>query len=81
MIKLEAKTKLSPEELVLRLKRVFGKEGLGLEITDETPECLYFEGGGGYVNASICPEKGKTRLDLLTQEWDYQVKKFISELP
>jgi hypothetical protein len=81
MIKLEAKTKLSPAEMMNRLKHFFGKEGLGLETTEETPECLNFEGGGGYVNASICFEKGETRLNLLTQEWDYQVKKFISELP
>ena len=81
MIKLEAKTKLPPEKLMERLKGVFGKDGLGLKITDETPECLHFEGGGGIVNATICSEKDKTRLDLMTQEWDYQVKKFISELP
>ena len=81
MIRLEAKTKLATEKVVERLKRFFGEGGLGLDITDETPECLYFEGGGGYVNVTICSENGKTRLDLLTQEWDYQVKKFISELP
>jgi hypothetical protein len=81
VIKLEAKTKLPPGKLMERLKHFFGKDGLGLQITDETPECLYFEGGGGYVNATVCLEKEKTRLDLLTQEWDYQVKKFISELP
>ena len=81
MIKLEAKTKLLPEEVVTRLKHFFGKGGLGLEMSEETGECLNFEGGGGYVNATICSEKGETRLNLLTQEWDYQVKKFLSELP
>ena len=81
MIKLEGKTKLSPKEAVERLKSFFGKGGLGLEITDETPECLYFEGGGGYVNATVCTEKEETRVNLVTQEWEYQVKKFISELP
>jgi len=81
VIKLEAKTELPREKLMERLKRFFGKDGLGLEIKDETPECLHFEGGGGYVNATLCSEKGKTRLDLMTQEWDYQVKKFISGLP
>jgi hypothetical protein len=40
-----------------------------------------FEGGGGYVKATLCFEEGKTRLNLVTQEWDYQVKKFTSELP
>jgi hypothetical protein len=81
MIKLEARTKLPPKELFERMKRFFGKEGVGLDITDETPGCLYFEGGGGYVNATVCAEEGRTRLDLLAQEWEYQVKKFISELP
>jgi hypothetical protein len=80
MIKLEANTKLSSEEVVERLKRFFGKGGLGLEITDESPECLYFEGGGGYVSATVCSEKGQTQLNLVTQEWEYQGKKFISEL-
>ena len=81
MINLEVKTKLSQEEVIERLKRHFGKGGLGLEIKDETPQCLYFEGGGGYVNATICQEEGKTRLNLVTQEWDYQAKKFTSDLP
>ena len=81
MIKLEAKTKLSREEVVERLKRFLGKGGLGLEMTDETPECLYFEGGGGYVTATACSEEGETRLNLVAQEWEFQAKKFISELP
>jgi len=81
LVNLEVKTKLSQEEVLDRLKRHFGKGGLGLEITDETPQCLNFEGGGGYVNAMICQEEGKTRLNLVTQEWDYQAKKFISDLP
>jgi hypothetical protein len=33
MINLEAKTKLTPEEVVNRLKKFFGKGGLGLELT------------------------------------------------
>jgi len=79
MTKLEGKSKRSPEEVVEELKRFFGKGGLGLEMTNETSECLYFEGGGGYVTATVCSEKGETRVNLVTQEWDYQVKKFISE--
>ena len=81
MINLEVRTKLSPEEVTERLKRFFGKGGLGLETSDETSGCLYFQGAGGYVKATICQEVGKTRLDLVSQEWDYQVKKFASELP
>jgi len=81
MINLEVKTKLSPQAVSERLKRFFGKGGLGLEISEESPACLYFQGAGGYVRATLCQEEGKTRVDLVSQEWDYQVKKFTAELP
>jgi hypothetical protein len=81
MINLDVRTKLRQEEILDRLKRFFGKGGLGLEITEETPQCLTFTGGGGYVTATLCSEEDKTRINLVTQEWDYQVKKFASGLP
>jgi len=81
MLNLEVKTKLSQEETIQQLKKYFGKGGLGLEVTEETPQCINFEGGGGHVIATICQEGDKTRIDLVTQEWDYHVKKFVSNLP
>ncbi len=57
MTNLEVRTKLGQEEVVERLKKYFGKGGLGLEICRETPQCLSFEGGGGYVTTTICPEE------------------------
>jgi hypothetical protein len=80
MLSLECRTSLAPEIVLQELKRSFGKGGLGLEVKEETPECITFEGGGGYVTATLCGEKGKTRVDLVTQEWDYQVKQFASKL-
>ena len=81
MINLEVKTKLKQEEAMDRLKKFFGKGCLGLEIAEEAPQCLTFEGGGGHVTATLCPEEGKTRISLVSQEWDSQVKKFASSLP
>ena len=81
MTNLDVRTKLKQEEVIGRLKESFGKGGLGLEIKEETLQCLTFEGGGGYVTATLCPEEGRIRLNLVTQEWDYQVKKFASSLP
>jgi hypothetical protein len=81
MLNLEVRTKLRAEEVIQRLKAFFGKGGLGLEISEETPQCLSFAGGGGYVTATVCPEGEKTRVSLVTQEWDYQVKEFVSGLP
>jgi len=81
MLNLEVRTKLSVEKVIHQLKKFFGKEGLGLDVTEETSQCLTFEGGGGHVTATICPDEGKTRINLVTQEWENQVKKFISNLP
>ncbi len=77
---MEAKTKLSPEEVIKKLKEFFGKAGAGMKLTEEGPQCLNFEGGGGYVNATVCAEGAKTSVSLVTQEWDYQVKKFLAGL-
>ena len=79
MLNLEINTKLSLKEAVQQLKKFFGEEGLGLELTEETPQCLRFEGGGGHVTTTLCQEE-ETRITLVTQEWDYQVKKFASGL-
>jgi hypothetical protein len=81
MLNLEVKTKLSETEVVKRAKRFFGKGGLGLEVSEENPQCLSFQGAGGYVTATLCSEGDKTRVTLVTQEWDYQVKEFASSLP
>ncbi|MCX5919649.1 MAG: hypothetical protein NTX30_23625 [Deltaproteobacteria bacterium] len=81
MINIEGKSRLKPEELMARLKRYFGQGGQGMEVTEENPSCISFSGGGGYVNATVCVEDGKTKVNLVTQECEYQVKEFLSQLP
>jgi hypothetical protein len=81
MTNLEIKTRLSGEDAAKRIKRFFGHEGQGLALTEDTPECLSFQGGGGYVTAHVRTEGGETTINLLTQEWDFQVKDFASRLP
>jgi hypothetical protein len=80
MLSLECKTSLAPSRALEELKRAFGKGGLGLEVKEESPGCITFEGGGGYITATLCEEKGKTRIDLVTQEWDYPVKQFATKI-
>jgi hypothetical protein len=81
MINLEGKTKLTTAETLKRLKKYFGKGGQGLEVTEENPSCISFSGGGGYVNATVCSEEGITKVNLVAQEWEYQAKEFLSQLP
>jgi hypothetical protein len=80
MINLESKTRLSSEEVIKRLKKFFGKEGQGMELTEDSSQCVTFSGGGGYVTATVCADEGKTRINLVTQEWEYQAKEFLSSL-
>jgi hypothetical protein len=80
MINLEKESKLSIEEITKRAKSFFGKGGLGLEIVDESSECLNFTGGGGFVNVVICPTEDKNRVELQTQEWEHPVKQFASKI-
>ena len=81
MINLEIKTGLTVEEARKRLKAFFGKNGLGLEIKEDSDDCLNFEGSGGFVNTVTCIDEGKTKIELSSQEWDKQVKDFASHLP
>ncbi|MEE9435432.1 MAG: hypothetical protein V3V37_02005 [Candidatus Adiutricales bacterium] len=81
MLNLEVKTKLSVEETIGRLKSYFGKGGFGLEIKDENEACLNFEGSGGYVTATVCEDGRNTKVELVGQEWEIQMKNFASKLP
>ncbi len=80
MLNLELKTKSTLERVVKELKSYFGEGGQGLKLRDNTSQCLNFEGAGGYVTATLCPEDNLTRVELITQEWEYQVKQFAAKL-
>jgi len=80
MINLEGSTRLSTDEVMKRLKKYFGQGGQGLEVMEENPSCITFAGGGGTVNATVCTEEGKTKVNLVAQEWEYQAKEFLSGL-
>lgn len=80
MLKLEVRTKLSEQETMDRVRHFFG-DILGLRLRDQAEGCLTFAGGGGYVNAIVCPDNGGgSRVDLETQEWEVQVRKFAEEM-
>ena len=51
-----------------------------MEVKEQSPDCAYFEGGGGGVEATACAEEKGTSVELLAREWDYQVKEFISKI-
>lgn len=80
MLRLDVETKKSAEKAMRHLKAFFGRDGLGLDIVEETDEQIRFEGGGGYVGAAICAAGEKSRIELVSREWEQQVKKFAAEV-
>jgi hypothetical protein len=80
MLSIETKSKLTPEEAIKRAIKFFGPEGYGLEIREQQPCCLDFEGGGGGVAVSASPNGKGSTVSFESREWDYQVKEFISKI-
>ena len=74
------RTRLHPDEAVQRALAFFGEGGLGLAMERQEPCCLYFVGGGGHVQVTVKEGEKQTEVDLLTREWDYQVKQFMREI-
>ena len=80
MIRIETKTKLTPEAAIKQAIKFFGPGGLGLKVMDQSPDSARFEGGGGSVAISACAAEKKTSVELVSQEWEYQVKEFIGQI-
>lgn len=69
-----ASSKLPPEKVIEKATAYFEK--LGLKVVDRGPGSVCLEGGGGRVTVTACGENG-TDVEILTEQWDYQVKQFI----
>ena len=80
MLRIATKSKLTPEKIIEKSIDYFGLNGYKLAITDKTDTSVYFEGGGGLVEVSVTLENGKTTVDFLSREWDFQVKEFIKTI-
>lgn len=71
-------TERKTSEVLDLAEEYFGEGGLGLERTSRDDCCVSFEGGGGHVTLTVS-EGEKTSVDLETREWDYHVKKFMTD--
>jgi hypothetical protein len=80
MIRLEVKTKLSPEEAVKQAVAYFGPGGYGLDVKENYKNHAHFEGGGGSVTISTSAKDKKTIVELVSREWDYQVQGFAEKI-
>jgi hypothetical protein len=77
MLRIATKTKLTPGDVINNAIQFFGPEGFKLKITNKTETSASFDGGGGSIEISTCEGDGKTTVNFISREWDYQVKEFI----
>jgi hypothetical protein len=80
MLRIETKTKLSPEAAIKKALEFFGPGGEGLTVKEQSSTFARFEGGGGAVEVLACAEGKVSSVELTTQEWEIQVKKFIEKI-
>jgi hypothetical protein len=80
MARYGVETKLSPVQAIERAVDYFGAEGLGLEVSEQSECCATFVGGGGHVQITATGQAPKTSIELVTREWDYDVKQFMRKI-
>jgi hypothetical protein len=80
MLNLEVKSKLGQEEVIKKAVSFFGPGGYGLKITEQNDCLVTLEGGGGGVSVSTCLKDDKTLVNIISREWDYQVKEFTGKI-
>jgi hypothetical protein len=81
MLRIGTRTKLSPEATIERAIAFFGPDGgLGLKVNDRTADSVCFTDVNGGVDVYACAEEDGTSVDLVSREWDGQVKEFIGKI-
>jgi hypothetical protein len=80
MIRIAKQTNMSPENIIERASKYFGKGGQELTETQRNLCCISFEGAGGYVAVSVTDEDKHRTVDVETREFEYQAKQFLAKL-
>ena len=47
---------------------------------EQNDSCVYFEGGGGGIEANPYSDEKENSVDMETREWDYQIQKFARKV-
>jgi hypothetical protein len=80
MYRITVATKLSPEDAIKEAVKFFGPDGIGLRINDQDSTGARFEAKLGFVAVDASPAEKGSSVDLVTEELEYEVKKFMSLL-
>lgn len=78
-LRMGTRTKEDPKEVLAKASAFFGPKGVGLNIIPRGENVLEFSGGGGFVRVEAEPTESGTEIDIQSQEWNYDVKRFLSQ--
>ena len=80
MLRIGTDTKLTPEDAVKKAVDFFGPKGYKLKITQQTATSVNFEGGGGFIELTASADKPRTKVEIMSREWDFQVNEFLKKI-
>ena len=82
MIRLAARTRRTPKEVIRTAVVFFGPDGLGLRIASQAPDRASFEGGGGFVTvgAQARDPSGRTEVVVDAREWEADARRFLGRV-
>jgi hypothetical protein len=81
-LRIGKETRKDPQKIIDEATKFFGPGGTGLELTETTQDAVELRGGGGFVRVQVKSSEngGKNEVEILTQDWEYAVKKFLGTL-
>lgn len=68
---------MAPQAVLEKAEDYFG--ALGLKMTSRAEDRMRWEGPRGFVAMYLYPGK-ESEVDIITSEWDMQVKKFLQRI-
>jgi hypothetical protein len=80
MLRIGKVTEQSPQDILAKATDFFGPNGTGLTVIPHGPNSVEFTGGGGFVRVQVEPKERGTEIDVQTQEWDYDAKRFLKQV-
>ena len=80
MIRISKKSRLNPDEILVKASLYFGKGGEELYETESGPCCISFSGAGGYVPVTVSEKTNQREVDVEAREFEYQAKQFLGSL-
>jgi hypothetical protein len=79
MLRISVETNLKPESVIQQAIKLFTKD-YGLKVKEECPDSVELEGSGGGISIDAKAKDKKTEVEIVTTEFEEQVKEFTSYL-